>query len=179
MVDEGNPVETKERGSEAFVVASETTNASRPIEGTFNNPATGQKDKAAFGLVELDDFQLEDVCGSFLRGRSAGIALINIGQFDVVARHGLNLRGERSDLGAILLAGGSDTAVRISGPACRRRRGLWRLCAVWLCHSQRALRSWASTARCGCPQSPHSAASRIHARWGAHSAHSSSLTSLG
>ena len=35
--------------------------------------------------------------------------MIDIGKFDVVAGHGLDLGGERSDLSAVLLVGGRDT----------------------------------------------------------------------
>ena len=89
--------------------ASEATKASSPAEGAFDDPAAGQKDEAAFGLVEFDDVQLEAVRGGGLRGRGAGVALIDVVQFDVVAGHRLNVRGERADLGAILLVGGSDS----------------------------------------------------------------------
>lgn len=68
----------------------------------------GKRDEAAFGLGELDDFQLEAVSGSRLRGRGARAALVDVGQCDVIARHGFNLGDERSDLDTILFVGGSN-----------------------------------------------------------------------
>ena len=48
-----------EGGREAFIVASETAEASRPSKRAFDDPALWKQDEAELGLGQFYDFELD------------------------------------------------------------------------------------------------------------------------
>jgi hypothetical protein len=68
---------TFESFGQAFVVASQTTKARQPTEGTFDDPAPREQHKTTLGLGMLDHFQPDSVLFCRLRRVLAGVALID------------------------------------------------------------------------------------------------------
>ena len=101
-------METGESLGVAFVILDESSEACGPCEGSLDDPSAWEQDKAAFGLGQFDDLEIDAVPGSGLRGAFAGIALVDLGDFDAVVGDGLNGSGECLDLAAILCAGRGD-----------------------------------------------------------------------
>ena len=91
-----------------FVVPNESPEARLPGEGAFGDPAPGQEDEAMFGVGKLDHMQF-NALGSGDFGRDiAGIALVDVDQFDVLAGRVLDGLSQRLNLGAILFVGRGD-----------------------------------------------------------------------
>ena len=85
-------MKARESGSESFIVAAEATEAGGPGKGAFDDPTPWQEDKAAFGVCEFNDHQVNAGTGR-RRGRfGAGITLIHISDLDVLPGDGLHLR---------------------------------------------------------------------------------------
>ena len=92
---EGEEVQPSQHLWQAFAVARQPATAAHPGETALHHPAFGQQDEAAFGLGRLDDDQLDAVRGGAGRGIGTGVALVDIGDLDVFAGHGLHLRRQR------------------------------------------------------------------------------------
>ena len=73
----GHKVETGESLVQACGVACKTTEARHPGEGAFDNPASGQEDEAALGLVQLDDIEVDAVLSGGVGDFFAGVALVD------------------------------------------------------------------------------------------------------
>jgi hypothetical protein len=101
-------VEGSEGRRESFVVASQATEASGGGEASLHHPAARQQDEAALGLGMLDHFQLDTMLGCRCFGRRSGVALVHIGQLDILFCNLLHLPGQFADLCAILLVGRRD-----------------------------------------------------------------------
>ena len=106
--DEGDDVEICERAGIALVVLDEASEADRPGEGALDHPGSRQQDEAALGLRQSDDLQCDAVLARSLSRPLPGVALIDIGEVDVIAGGGLDRLGELPDLGAVVGLGGRD-----------------------------------------------------------------------
>jgi len=58
----GEEVKASHSFGKALIVLGESAEASRPGKGALDDPALGQEDKAALGLLQLDHDQLDAVC---------------------------------------------------------------------------------------------------------------------
>ncbi len=87
-------VKSFECGVEPFVVSGEASEAGGPGEASFHDPAARQEHEASLGHGVFDDFEPDTVllCGGC--GVLTGIALIDISEFDGVARNLLHLLGQ-------------------------------------------------------------------------------------
>lgn len=108
--DDGKDDKTQagERGRQAFVIAHQTTESSRPGEAAFDHPAARQENEAAFGGREFHDLQLQALSGGRLSHVGAGVALVHVRHFDRLAGRRLQVSRQRLDLGPVLLIGGCD-----------------------------------------------------------------------
>ena len=127
---EGDKVQSRQHRGQALIVASQPSEAGQPGETALNHPAAGQQDKAAFGAGQPDDFQVDAVSRCGVRHFLAGIALIDPGQFDVLARHRLHLPRQRLDLSALVLVGRRDHQREQQPQGIDRRMGLGSLAAL-------------------------------------------------
>ena len=75
----GEPVHALEGFGEALIVAREATEAGKPAEATFDDPASRQQNEPAFGLGKFDHFQTYPVCVPCSSGLFARIALVDKG----------------------------------------------------------------------------------------------------
>src|SRR5258708_8112213 len=91
---------------QALIVTRQAPKAGHPREGSFDDPATRQQDKAAFGLLQFDDLQLNAVLGGVLFGLLARVALVHKGNFNRVARDVLDLFTQQANLGTFLFVAG-------------------------------------------------------------------------
>lgn len=98
-------MECAQRRCQPFVIAGQTAKTCNPGKTSFHHPAAWQQHKAVLGLSMLDDFQTNAVFGRGFFGSFAGVALIDISQFDMLPRDFLHLCGQFSHLSAILLVG--------------------------------------------------------------------------
>jgi|GEM_PF-2530301 len=89
---------------QTLVVSGHPAKASGPSEGPFHDPAAGQEHEFALGFGQLDDLQPDAMGLRRVRSGCSGVALIDIGHFDLVAREVLNRLGQRFVLGPILWA---------------------------------------------------------------------------
>jgi hypothetical protein len=71
-----------ERLAEAFIVARQPTESRHPAERTLHQPAPWQKHETALGLGQLHDLQVDPVTRGITLGVVAGIALVDVRQFD-------------------------------------------------------------------------------------------------
>lgn len=62
-----------------LIVAGKPSEASRPPEATFYNPAPGQQDKPTFGLLELYYLQTYPVASPLPGCRLSAVPLVHIG----------------------------------------------------------------------------------------------------
>src|SRR5260221_13057560 len=88
---------------QSFIIAGQATKTRQPTKRPLNDPPTRQKDEALLGIRQLDDDQANAMFGGGLFGLVSGIALVNKGDFDVLVRHTLNLLGQFTNLGTVLL----------------------------------------------------------------------------
>jgi len=105
---EGQEVQTRQGRGESLIIAGQATKTGCPGEITLHHPALGQENKAALGLGQLDDRQLDAVLGRRCRWLLPGVALVHIRQFHVLAGDGLDPRRQLLDLRPLLLIGGCD-----------------------------------------------------------------------
>lgn len=106
---EGHEVESSQGLWQPLIIARESAEPGSPGEGPFGNPPSRQQYKAAAGLGQLDNLQSDALRLGSGGGGIAGVALVNKGQFDMVAGHVLDRCGQIGDLGAVLLARSGDT----------------------------------------------------------------------
>ena len=104
--DEGQEMQRRQGRGQALVVARQAAEARGPGEAALDDPAPGQEHEAALGLGQLDHLQLDAVRGGRGRWLLAGVALVDVGQLDVLAGHRLHRCGQRRHLRALLLVGG-------------------------------------------------------------------------
>jgi hypothetical protein len=90
---------------EAFAVLCEASKAGWPGKASFD-PSSGQQHEASLGLCVLDDLEPDAMLGRRLFSRLPHVALIHIGQLNVLSRDVLNLAGGFADPGAVLLIAG-------------------------------------------------------------------------
>ena len=95
-------------GVESFIVPCETSESCGPGEASFYHPAAWQEHEASFGHGVFDHLKPDATLLGCFRRVGAGVALIDIGQFDRVAGHLLHLFSQGSDLSTITLVGGCD-----------------------------------------------------------------------
>jgi site-specific DNA recombinase len=74
----------------------------------FDHPAPGQQNEAAFGLGQLDHFELDAVRGGSGRRALAGVAPVHEGDLDALAGGLLAGLGKTADFGAVVGIGGGD-----------------------------------------------------------------------
>jgi hypothetical protein len=74
----------------------------------LHHPAARQQHEAPLGLGVLDHLQLEAVGFGRGRRRAPGVTLVDVGQLDRLAGHGLHTGGQRFHLRPILLVGRGD-----------------------------------------------------------------------
>lgn len=86
----------------SLIVFDEPAEFGGPSKGPLDDPAARKQDKAAFRLGQLDDFKADPVALGGLGGALAGVALVNPGDFDIVAGDRLHRPGKGLDLAAIL-----------------------------------------------------------------------------
>ena len=99
-------MEAGESTGVSFVILDQPPAARRPGEGSFDHPAPGQKDEAAFCFGQLDDLEGNPPLPCRLSRRGASIALIDIGEGDGLAGSILNGFGKAAHFGAIIDVGG-------------------------------------------------------------------------
>src|ERR1700760_3575300 len=99
--DEGDDVEASECCGVALVILDQPAAARGPCEGSFDDPAPGQQDEAARCLPQSDDVQRNPLGRSGICGSLSGVALIDIGECDVVASCVLDIGDETCDRGSI------------------------------------------------------------------------------
>ena len=87
---------------QAFVVSGEPAEAGSPCERALNHPAPWQKYEAAFRFGQLDHLQCNAVRLRRLGRPLAGIALVHVAEFDVVACGGLDGLGQATDFGEVI-----------------------------------------------------------------------------
>lgn len=126
---EGDNVQTCQHCGQALIVASQPSEAGQPGKTALDHPATRQQHKAAFGAGQADDFPVDAVSRCGVRHVLAGIALIDPGYLDVLARHRLHLLRRRLDLSALVLVGGRDHQREQQPQGIDRRMGLGSLAA--------------------------------------------------
>ena len=80
-------MQTRQGFRQPLIIASQASKPSRPSKSPFHDPAAGPQDKAPLGFGQLDDFQANPVPLSRLSGGLAGIALIHVREFNVMAGH--------------------------------------------------------------------------------------------
>ena len=90
-----------ECGVEPFVVSCESAETGGPGEAWFDDPAARQEHEASLGHGVFDDFEPDAMLLGRVCGVVAGIALIDVGEFDRVARNLLHLLGQDGDLGSV------------------------------------------------------------------------------
>ena len=115
ITDENDDTESCEGFSISLVASDEAPAPRVPGKGSFHDPASWQQDKPALCLRQFDDVQRDafgrgGICGGF-----AGVALIDIGKRDAVARGILDIGSKTGDGLAI-----ADISRRDSN-ACRCR----------------------------------------------------------
>ena len=106
--DECNDVEAGECFCVALVIFDQPTAACSPGEGSFHDPAPWQKDKPSLCLRQFDDVQRNTFGCCGICGCLAGVALINISKFDVVASGILDIGGKAFHSGTVADIGGRD-----------------------------------------------------------------------
>jgi len=79
---------------EPFVVFGESAEAGCPGEAAFYHSSAGQQHEASFGHGVLDHFEPDAVLLSGFGCVGTGVALVDIGQFDRIARKLLHVPGE-------------------------------------------------------------------------------------
>ena len=92
--DEGNDMQSREGFGVSFVIFDKPSATRGPGEGSFNDPAPRQEDEAAFGFRQFDHFQGNTLCGSRFRGHLSSVTLVDIRQFDRIARRFVNIGGK-------------------------------------------------------------------------------------
>ena len=70
----GQIMQTSQGLRQALIITGQTTEAGHPGKGAFDDPASGQQDKAVLGLRQFDDFQVNAMFSSSLVGLWTGIA---------------------------------------------------------------------------------------------------------
>ena len=81
------------RHVQPLIVARQTPKASGPSKGAFDHPTTRQQHKAFLRFGQFDHFQPDALLLGGLGGVLARVALIDKGDFDVLACDLLHLRG--------------------------------------------------------------------------------------
>ena len=76
-----------------------------PCKGALDHPSSGQQDKAALGLWQLDDLESDPVFGRRCCGLLAGVTLIDEGDCEAFPGPCLNGLGDPADFGAIVGVG--------------------------------------------------------------------------
>ena len=102
---EGEEVEGLEGGCESFVVAGQAAEAGGPGEASLHHLSSRQQHETAFGLGMLDGFQLNTMLACRRFCRLSRVALIHIGQLDILFGDLLHLPGQFAGLCAVLLIG--------------------------------------------------------------------------
>ncbi len=104
----GEKMKANQGFREPFVITRKAPEAGQPAETALNDPATGQKRKAAFGFGQPDDDQIDAFCLSCLISFFTRVALVDKGDFDAVAGRILNVLSQFGDRVAALLIGAGD-----------------------------------------------------------------------
>jgi len=174
QTDKGDEVEADEGLRQALIVLGQPTEVGRPSEAAFRHPPVRQKDKAAFGLRQLDHLQADIVPLSDRDHHLLGVAPIRKGQRDVLPAHLLGPLRHLRHLGALLLSSGHDQRGHLVTPLVHRQMHL-RVALVCAHRSPHAVRSRASTAGRVCQRSwprvgrpvrpPSTTGGAGHARW--------------
>ena len=99
---ESDEVQAREGFGKAFVVADEATEAGRLGERAFDDPAPGQENEAALGLVMSDGLKLDAALCCGLGGLLTDITLVHEGDLDMIAGGLLDGIGQAADLGTII-----------------------------------------------------------------------------
>jgi len=104
----GEKVQAFEGQRQALVVAGKAAKTSKPGDGALDDPSFGKQDETTFGVGKFDDLQPNGLgCGVF-DGLFTRVALVYKGNFDMPARHPLDLLGQFCNLVAVLLVSGGD-----------------------------------------------------------------------
>jgi hypothetical protein len=56
-----NPAKTRQSGWKVLVISGKPSEAGGPCEGAFHNPALGQQDETVFGLLDLDNDEVDSL----------------------------------------------------------------------------------------------------------------------
>src|SRR5579859_3150076 len=100
-------------------VTTRAAAARSPGEGPFDDPASRQQNKPALRLRQFHDVQRDALGGGSLRGRFAGVALIDVGKLDAVARGILDIGSKPGYRLSITDIGRRHVQGPASVPACR------------------------------------------------------------
>jgi len=90
----------------ALLVFDEASELSGPYGGMLENPSPRQEDEGALGFRRFDDFQPDAIGGCGMGDALTGIALVDIGDVDIVSIDCLHNAGELFDLATIFGVGG-------------------------------------------------------------------------
>ena len=118
--DECDDVEASECCCIALVILDQPAAACGPGKGSFHNPSPWQQDKTPLCLWQFDDVQ-GDALGCYgVCGCLAGVALIDIGEFDTVTCCILDIGGKAFHRGTVTGVGrydvqGEKVAERVHG----------------------------------------------------------------
>ena len=99
-------MEAGQRLGQALVVAGEPAAAGHPGEGTLDDPPAGQQDEPPLRRGRCDHLQDDAVRLGGLGRPLTGIALVDVGQRDVLAGGVLDRLGQLGHRRAVVLAGG-------------------------------------------------------------------------
>jgi hypothetical protein len=103
--DEGQEMQRSQSRGEALIVARESAEACGPGKVALHHPASREEDEAPLGLGQLDHCQLDAVLCGRLSRLWAGVALIDVRQLHMLARHLLYGAGQLLDLRPLLFIG--------------------------------------------------------------------------
>jgi len=91
-----------DRLGQAFIVSDQPSEPACPGDTAFDHPAPRQQHEAPFRVGQLDDLQDDAMGGGICSRRLTRVALIDVGERDVIARDRLDRRRDLGDVGPIL-----------------------------------------------------------------------------
>jgi len=118
----GDEVEISESASVALIVLHQPPEPCRPGKGPLDHPAPRQQQEAALGVRQLHHLQFDAMRPGGLTGPLAGVALVDIGQFDALPGGDLYSLRQAADFGAVIHAGRRDGSASkwLSGSTAKR-----------------------------------------------------------
>ena len=117
--DEGDPVVGGERLRESLVVAAQPTMACQPAKGSLDHPPTWQQHEPLLRLGVLHNFKLHIERLGCLLGVLAGVALVNVSQFDCSTGRLFQFSTHMGDLMTFLRLGPADDLAPLMTTASR------------------------------------------------------------